>query len=135
MREVRAVEDVVGPEKSRLRPARGSERDVRGGRPDPDVLRRIIRRIVEVAAPEKIILFGSAARGEMNWHSDVDLLVIKSGVHRLHTAERIHENLWGVRVPVDVVVATPEDLERYGDSHCLVYKPALRDGKVVYVSD
>jgi len=35
---------------------------------------------------------------------------------------------------VDVVVATPEDLERYGDSHCLVYKPALRDGKVVYVS-
>ena len=47
------------------------------------VLDEIVRRIVEVAAPEKIILFGSAARGEMGPHSDVDLLVIKSGVtHR-----------------------------------------------------
>jgi len=42
----------------------------------------VIRRIVEIAQPEKIILFGSAARGEMGPHSDVDLLVVKSGVHR-----------------------------------------------------
>ena len=39
----------------------------------------IVRRIVEVAQPEKIILFGSAARGEMGPHSDLDFLVIKSG--------------------------------------------------------
>jgi predicted nucleotidyltransferase len=38
------------------------------------VLDEIIRRIVEVAQPEKIIMFGSAARGEMGPHSDVDLL-------------------------------------------------------------
>ena len=42
-------------------------------------LSEIIRRIVKVAAPEKIILFGSAARGEMGPNSDVDLLVIKRG--------------------------------------------------------
>jgi predicted nucleotidyltransferase len=42
-------------------------------------LDEIIRRIVEVAAPERIILFGSAARGEMGPNSDLDLLVIKSG--------------------------------------------------------
>ena len=41
------------------------------------ILDDIIRRIVEVAQPEKIILFGSAARGDMNRHSDVDLLIIK----------------------------------------------------------
>ena len=41
------------------------------------ILEDIIRRIVEVADPEKIILFGSAARGEMGRNSDVDLLIIK----------------------------------------------------------
>ena len=46
------------------------------------ILDNIIRRIVEVAHPEKIILFGSAARGEMNRHSDVDLLIVKACVHR-----------------------------------------------------
>lgn len=44
-----------------------------------EVLEAIIRRIVEVARPDKIILFGSAARGERGPNSDVDLLVIKSG--------------------------------------------------------
>ena len=43
-----------------------------------EVLEKIIQRIVEVAQPEKIILFGSAARGAMGPHSDVDLLVVKS---------------------------------------------------------
>ena len=47
-----------------------------------DTLDEIIRRIVAVAEPEKIILFGSAARGEMDRHSDVDLLIVKDGVHR-----------------------------------------------------
>lgn len=44
----------------------------------PETLRQIIERVVEVAQPEKIILFGSAARGEMGPNSDVDLLVIKA---------------------------------------------------------
>jgi predicted nucleotidyltransferase len=43
------------------------------------VLQEIIRRIVETAKPERVILFGSAARGEMGPNSDVDLLVIKRG--------------------------------------------------------
>ena len=56
---------------------------------DQKTLDDIIRRIVEVAHPEKIILFGSAARGEMGPNSDVDLLVIKSGAHRLDLAGQI----------------------------------------------
>ena len=47
---------------------------------DQATLDEIVRRIVEVARPEGIILFGSAARGEMDRHSDVDLLVVKGGV-------------------------------------------------------
>ncbi|MYA22100.1 MAG: nucleotidyltransferase domain-containing protein [Gemmatimonadetes bacterium] len=99
---------------------------------DQQILDDIIRRIVEVAQPEKIILFGSAARGEMNRHSDVDLLVVKEGMHRRDMAGRIYENLWGVGAAVDVVVVTPADVERYKDSHALVIKPALREGRVVY---
>ena len=99
---------------------------------DQQILDDIIRRIIEVAQPEKIILFGSAARGEMNRHSDVDLLVVKEGMHRRDMAGRIYENLWGVGAAVDVVVVTPADVERYKDSHALVIKPALREGRVVY---
>ncbi len=92
----------------------------------------IVSRIVDVADPIKIILFGSAARGEMGPHSDVDLLIVKDGVHRRDLAGKIYENLFGVGVPVDLVVVTSEDIERYKNSHALVIKPALRDGKVLY---
>jgi Nucleotidyltransferase domain len=44
-----------------------------------EVLGEIIRRVVETAQPEKIVLFGSAARGELGPSSDVDLLVVKGG--------------------------------------------------------
>jgi predicted nucleotidyltransferase len=97
------------------------------------MLDEVVRRVVEVAAPEQIILFGSAARGQIGPNSDLDLLVIKSGVvHRGRLAEDIYMHLLGVGVAVDVVVVTPEDVERYRDSHALVIKPALREGKVVY---
>lgn len=93
----------------------------------------IVRRIVEVARPEKIILFGSGARGEMGPNSDVDLLVIKSGrFHRGQLTEKIYMNLYGSEEAVDVVVVTPEEVERHRDTHCLVISPALKEGKVLY---
>ncbi len=102
---------------------------------DPEKLDEIIRRIVEVAKPDKIILFGSAVKGEMGPHSDVDLLVIRSGkFHRGRMTEEIYINLYGVGQAVDVVVVTPEDVERYRDSFAVVIYPALREGKVVYAA-
>lgn len=78
-------------------------------------------------------MFGSAAKGEMGPHSDVDLLVIKSGdVHRRQLAQKIYMNLFGVGQAVDVIVVTPEDVERYRDSFSIVIYPALREGKVIY---
>lgn len=100
----------------------------------PAVLDRIIRQIVEIARPERIILFGSAARGEMGLHSDVDLLVIKTGDFRaLDVAGEIYLKLDGPEA-VDVVVVTPQQVERYRDTHAYVIKPALRDGSVVYAA-
>ena len=101
---------------------------------DRETLDEIVGRIVEVAEPEKIILFGSAARGETSRHSDVDLLVIKDCASRRGLGALIRRSLYGVRAAVDVVVVTPDDVERYKDSHALVIKPALREGKVVYES-
>ena len=100
----------------------------------PEKLDLIIQRIVEVAKPEKIILFGSAARGSMGANSDVDLLVVKAGVNRLDLMGEIYRNLHGVGEPVDIIVATPEDVERYRNSHSLVFAPALKEGRVVYAA-
>ena len=98
------------------------------------VVGRIVESIVDAVAPEKIILFGSAARGEMRPSSDLDLLVVKDKCHRRKTAAQIYRTLPKPRPPVDVVVAWPEDLRRHKHSHWLVIAPALREGRAVYES-
>ena len=100
---------------------------------DQKTLDDIIRRVVEVAQPERIILFGSAARGAMTRNSDVDLLIIKEGGDANLRAQ-IYEKMYGVRVAVDAILVSPADVERYKDSHALVIKSALQEGKVVYES-
>lgn len=100
---------------------------------DQETLEDIIQRIVEVAQPERILLFGSASRGSMDRNSDVDLLIIKQGGDSDLRA-RIYERLYGVGVAVDAILVSPADVERYKDSHALVIKPALQDGTVVYES-
>ncbi len=97
------------------------------------ILQDIVPRIVDVAQPERIIPFGSAARGEMGPHSDVDVLVVKAGDYNpSHVVGDIYMRLYGVRQAVDVLVVTPEQLEQYRDRHCLIIAPALREGKEVY---
>ncbi len=62
------------------------------------VLSEVVRRVVEAAAPEKIILFGSAARGEMGPDSDLDLLVVKRGkFNRDRLIDSVYRRLQGVR--------------------------------------
>lgn len=105
----------------------------RSGTLDEKTLQEIIRRVVEVAQPEEIILFGSAARGEMGPDSDVDLLVVKGGEFEWgRLVGDIYMNLHGVGHAVDVILVTPEQVERYRNTHCLIIAPALREGKVVY---
>lgn len=93
----------------------------------------IIARIVEVADPERIILFGSAARGEVGPHSDMDLLVVKEGdFHRGRVIEEIYMNLIGAGQAVDIVIVTPEEVEHYRDNPAVVIAPALQEGRIVY---
>lgn len=103
------------------------------GAPEPAILAEIVRRIVEVAQPDRIVLFGSAARGEMGPDSDIDLLVVKTGVsHRRRLAQEIYANLFGVRIPVDVVVVAPEDIERFAGKVGTILTPALEEGRDIY---
>lgn len=98
-------------------------------------LDEIVRRIVQVANPERILLFGSTVRHAANPNSDLDLLVVKSGhYHRGKLTERIYEQLIGVGRAVDIVVVTPVDIARYRDSPGLVIGPALREGREIYVA-
>jgi uncharacterized protein len=105
------------------------------GHPDPTALEALVRRIVEVARPERIVLFGSAARGEMGPDSDLDVLVVKSGVqHRRRLAQDIYMNLSGIGVGVDLIVLTPEDLEAQRESVGSIVGPALDEGRVIYAA-
>jgi len=77
-------------------------------------------------------LFGSHTQGSFGPNSDLDILVIKPGVHRRKLAQAIYRQLYGVGYPVDVIVITPEDILEYGNNPILVIEPALREGKEFY---
>src|SRR4030042_834195 len=101
--------------------------------PDQAQLDELVRRIVEAVHPLRIILFGSAARGEMGPDSDVDVMVVMpEGTHRPDTMGYLYRTVRGVNVPFEVIVATPQDLETYGDRPGLIYKTALREGRTLY---
>lgn len=106
-----------------------------GAATDPAVLRDLVERVVRAVKPDRIILFGSAAMGRMGPHSDLDILVVKSGEYRrIEVMHAIRRELRGFGHAVDLVVATPEELECYGDCFALVYYPALRDGMKLYAA-
>ena len=124
---------VEGIDNMRVRATKHESR--RKGTVSPTVLADIVGRIVAVARPQKIVLFGSAARGAMGEDSDVDLLVVKSGrFRRGRLLEAIYRSLRGAAEAVDVLVVTPEELHRYRDDPCLIVAPALREGRLVYGS-
>ena len=103
--------------------------------PNPEVIEQLVRRIIELVYPLRIILFGSAARGEMESDSDIDVLVVMpEGVHRRRTAQLLYRQIRGLGVPFDILVATPNDLEVHRDNIGLIYQTILREGREVYVS-
>lgn len=101
--------------------------------PPQDLLDEIVLRIFKVVHPQRILLFGSAVQGQLGPDSDLDLLVIvHEPVHRRALAQEIYRNLHGIPLPVDIVVATVADVERYGNRIGTILRPALREGKVIY---
>ncbi len=97
------------------------------------LINEMVRRIVERFDPERIILFGSHARGEGGPDSDVDLLVVMpvKGSKR-ETAIQIGVALHDISMPKDILVSTPEEFEWRQEIVGTIERPAARDGKILY---
>lgn len=101
--------------------------------PDQKFLDELVRRIVDAVHPRRIILFGSAARGEMGPHSDIDALVVMpDGIHRGKISRKIYRHLWGIGFAEDIVVVTESDIQEYARNPSLIIKEALGTGKELY---
>jgi len=102
-----------------------------------DLTQEIVRRVVEAVHPEKIILFGSRARGDHRPESDIDLLVIqRSNLARHRRAVPIYRAMAGLPIEVDmeVVVYTPSEVEDWRHVRQAFVTTALREGKLLYES-
>lgn len=96
-------------------------------------IQNITKQLIEKYGPEKIILFGSAARGDLNQANDLDFLIIKQDVP-LYGIDRMREldELIDRNVAVDMLVYRPDEFEdrvRLGDPFI---KAILREGRVLY---
>lgn len=96
-------------------------------------IRQMVNRIVREFHPERIILFGSHARGEGGPDSDVDLLVVMHvrGSKRDKAIE-IGTALQDIRIPKDIIVTTPEEFEWRKKVVGTIERPAAREGEVLY---
>lgn len=103
--------------------------------PDPHLLEEIVNRIKNTVQPRQIILFGSAARQEMNRDSDLDfLIVMPEGTHRRNTAKKVYRALRGLGVSKDIIVVTEGDVAEHKENPSLVLKPAMEEGRQLYAA-
>src|SRR3954469_3922444 len=102
-------------------------------KPAPAILDELVRRTVQAVHPMRIILFGSAARGEMGPNSDLDVLVVMpDGCDRLAVTQTLHCRLSGLGIAKDFVVVQASDVEQYGRNPYLIIHSALSEGKELY---
>ena len=101
--------------------------------PEPKLVNNLVTQIVEAVQPLRIVLFGSAARGQMGPNSDLDVLVVMpDGTHRRKTAQFLYRHLIAFGFATDIIVATPTDLTTHAENAGLVYKTALTEGREIY---
>jgi predicted nucleotidyltransferase len=103
------------------------------------VIDEMAQRIVREVDPQRILLFGSWARGEANEHSDVDLLVVEREPFgeqrsRRQEAARIWRCLSEFRIPTDILVYSAGEVAQWKDSSYHVIAKAMREGRVLYES-
>lgn len=93
----------------------------------------IVRRVLSVTTPAKIILFGSAARGDMTADSDIDLLIVSENPPRdLQSRTKVYQSLRGLGRPVDVCFISTQWFEASKDVFGGIAYPAHKEGRVIY---
>ena len=99
-------------------------------------IQRVVNTIADKVHPQKIVLFGSAAHGEAGPDSDLDLLLImESDLPRYKRAAPIHLLFRPYPCPMDILVYTPAEIERYNGVTNHIVTEALTYGRTVYEDD
>jgi predicted nucleotidyltransferase len=102
---------------------------------DDVVLSEIVRRVLSVARPDRIIVFGSAATGQMTKDSDIDLLVVEPAPANTHERSvEIRRAVGDIGYPVDVIVMRTERFERTKGIIGGIAYPATKYGRVLYAA-
>ncbi len=100
---------------------------------DQATIQAIVAKIAETIQPQKVILFGSLARGEQGPHSDLDLVVIQeSTLSPPQRYAQIRRLFWGLGLPMDILVYTPAEFDRYRSVPGSFTHTVTREGKVLY---
>ena len=100
---------------------------------DAKLMDEIVRRIVEVIHPEKVILFGSRARREARPESDIDLLVIAESTEpRYRRSVPLYGALSDILAPMDILVYSPEEVKEWSEVRQAFVTTAIREGRVLY---
>ncbi len=100
---------------------------------DQSLIDEIVRRILSVAQPDRIILFGSHARGEARERSDIDVLVVLPRMTSAHEEMvRLDRVLSELDVPIDVIVASVEEFVKWSEAPSTTLYWAKREGEVLY---
>lgn len=106
--------------------------------PTQSDIQRVVGLVVETVQPLRIVLFGSAARGELRPGSDLDMMVVvPEGIDALRAAQRLYVEMARRResyVCVDFIVTTPSCFEARKDSLGSVYREVSRDGQELYAA-
>jgi predicted nucleotidyltransferase len=96
-------------------------------------LAEVVRRILSVGSPQKVVLFGSRGRGEGRGDSDLDVLIVEeSELPRYRRPVRYLRALCGLFPAKDVVVYTPTEVAEWSQVAHAFVTTALREGKVLY---
>jgi predicted nucleotidyltransferase len=100
---------------------------------EPQLLEQVVERIVDQVRPEKVILFGSRARGSARPDSDLDLLVIaESSEPRYRRSAPLYGALSDILVPMDILVYSPQEVDEWRDVRQAFVTTAIREGRVLY---
>jgi len=98
------------------------------------ILPLMVKKIIEISHPEKIILFGSYAKGTESRDSDIDLLIVKDKIEsKIKETLKIRRSLKNFVIPKDIILITKEDFEYYSKEWInSIFAEARRYGRVLY---